>query len=152
MSGDEECVGVVVLVARMGAELELLFLRRSGGRFADQWWPVTGTLAVGEDPVSGALRELAEETGLAPDGVYSAGISVPHAEEDAHLEVFVAVVEPDAAVTLNWEHSGFRWCSAAEARALSPASSHRVLSAGRRIARARPPSQLVWPAPSAKAV
>ena len=76
MASIANCVGVVLIVARFeGATPSLLFLRRSGGRFAGQWWPDTGTLKPDESPLAGALRELAEETSLSPEAVYETGLS-----------------------------------------------------------------------------
>ncbi len=105
------CVGVVLLVVRSEEQsLSLLLLRRSSGRFAGQWWPVTGTLNPDEEPLVGALRELAEETQLTPDAVYSTELS-GLTENGGRLEVFVAVVGPSARVRLNWEHNAHRCCS-----------------------------------------
>jgi hypothetical protein len=48
MANTASCVGVVIVVARVkSASASLPFLRRSGGQFARQWWPVTGALRLG---------------------------------------------------------------------------------------------------------
>ncbi|MEO5705127.1 MAG: NUDIX domain-containing protein, partial [Candidatus Limnocylindrales bacterium] len=47
--------------------LEILLIRRaSGGTYAGLWQCVTGRLEAGERILDGALREVAEETGLGP--------------------------------------------------------------------------------------
>ena len=57
------CLGVVVFVLRREEDSHrYLFVRRSGGRFSGQWWPVTGTREAEETPRLTALRELREET------------------------------------------------------------------------------------------
>ena len=146
MASIANCVGVVLIVARFeGATPSLLFLRRSGGRFAGQWWPVTGTLKPDESPLAGALRELAEETSLSPEAVYETGLSAPLADGSGTLQVVVATVSSGARVTLNWEHNAHQWCSLSEARALIPSVAHRTLAEAERIARIRPAERRIFP-------
>jgi dihydroneopterin triphosphate diphosphatase len=60
---------LVVVYARTG---EVLLLER---RQPPGWWQsVTGSLEPGETPWDAAVRELQEETGLAPDGLVDLGI------------------------------------------------------------------------------
>jgi 8-oxo-dGTP pyrophosphatase MutT (NUDIX family) len=114
----DACVAISVYVLRRRAgATELLFLRRSGGRFGGQWWPVTGTREPAEDPIQCAMRELEEETGLAPTTLYRTDLTAP-VEGGGHLRIFVAPVEPSAVVRLNWEHDAHRWCSIEEAYAM----------------------------------
>jgi dATP pyrophosphohydrolase len=114
----EPCVAVSVYVLRRRAgATELLFLRRSGGRFEGQWWPVTGTRAASEDPVQCALRELREETGLSPNALYQTDLTAP-VEGGGHLRIFVAPVDASDVIRINWEHDAHRWCSTEEAHAI----------------------------------
>ena len=111
----DRCVAVAVYVLRRRrGEAELLFLRRSGGRFAGQWWPVTGTCEPAEEPLRCAQRELLEETGLSPGSFHETGVTVP-VEGGGHLKIYVSGVAESARVRTNWEHDGFRWCAADEA-------------------------------------
>lgn len=47
---------------------KILLLRRAGGVLAGQWYLPGGGVDAGETPEEGAVRELAEESGLVPDG------------------------------------------------------------------------------------
>ena len=111
----DRCVAVSVYVLRCRAgATELLFLRRSGGRFAGQWWPVTGTCKLAEEPVLCARRELLEETGLSPRSLLKTELTVP-VEGGGHLRIYVAGVAASARVRTNWEHDAYRWCAADDA-------------------------------------
>jgi dATP pyrophosphohydrolase len=59
-----------VLVVVHTPDLECLLLRRV--RPADFWQSVTGTLRWGESAAAAAAREVAEETGLDPEGLRDA--------------------------------------------------------------------------------
>jgi 8-oxo-dGTP pyrophosphatase MutT (NUDIX family) len=123
--GSGACVGIAVLVVRpAGAGVELLYLRRSGGRFVGQWWPVAGTLEPGEPPLACARRELQEETGLVPETFHATGATAPHENGRDHLAIFVALVAADAEPRLNAEHDARVWRSPAEARAATPTVGH----------------------------
>lgn len=118
MPQTDSCVAIAVYVLRRSVGgTELLFLRRSGGRFEGQWWPVTGTREPSEDPQQCALRELLEETGLVPQMLFPTDLTAP-VEGGGHLRIFVAPVESSAVVCMNWEHDAHRWCSAEEAHAI----------------------------------
>jgi 8-oxo-dGTP pyrophosphatase MutT (NUDIX family) len=113
---DEKTVGVVVNVLRIVEGVgQFLFLRRSGGAYKNQWWPVAGNVEVGENPVQAVLRELKEETDLIPLEIYRLGMDVPHVDGKSKLEGFVAFVEPGSLVRLNYEHSEFGWLGVPEA-------------------------------------
>ena len=107
----------VYVLRTLNSTTQVLLLRRCGGRFAGQWWPVTGTLEAGEDPPRCAVRELQEETALTPQALYRTALSVP-VQGGGCLRVFVAAVASSAVVRLNWEHDRHRWCRVDEARDL----------------------------------
>jgi 8-oxo-dGTP pyrophosphatase MutT (NUDIX family) len=95
--------------------LETLTLRRSRtGRCPGAWEVVHGRIEEGESPVEAALRELREETGLAPARLYNLSrveAFYRHAaDEVGFIPVFVAFVD-GALVRLSDEHDAFDWLS-----------------------------------------
>lgn len=108
--------------------LEILLIRRAQDRMHPGLWQcVTGKLEAGERIVDGALREVAEETGLRPadlEAVFDTDIVnwFHEAAVDAILceAVFAARVRPEAAVAISAEHDGLRWLDPDGARALVP--------------------------------
>ncbi len=113
---------------RIGSDgvLEILLIRRAPDRlYPGLWQCVTGKLEAGERIIDGALREVAEETGLGPQDLEEVMdtdiVNWFHAGDlDALLceAVFAARVRPDAEVVLSNEHDAYRWLSAEAARDL----------------------------------
>lgn len=97
-----------------GERLEVLALRRGKrGRCPGSWETVHGTIESGETPVQASLRELHEETGLAPQKLYNLSRTEAfyqhRTDELALIPVFVAFVAPDAPVRLSDEHDRSEW-------------------------------------------
>ena len=97
-----------------GERLEVLALRRgTSGRCPGSWETVHGTIEAGETPVQASLRELSEETGLAPQRFYNLSRTEAfyqhRTDELALIPVFVAFVAPDAPVRLSDEHDRSEW-------------------------------------------
>ncbi len=124
----EPVVGVIVnVIKKQLAGSKILFLCRSGGRYEGQWWPVGGTCEPGENPLETALRELKEETNLIPMRLYRLGKDVPHSNQVSKLKGYVAYVDADAKVLLNYEHSDFKWVSVEQAIDMVPDQVHAFM-------------------------
>ena len=104
-----------LVYCRIVRDETVLFVRRRAGVFLGGRWELPGgTVEVGEDPASAAVREVAEETGL---DVRLLGERAAHTWMDIdgramriHALVFDAVEDTPGAVTLNPdEHDQFVW-------------------------------------------
>lgn len=110
-----------------------LLIRRCGKYLAGTWQPVTGGVHEGETAKEAALREIMEETGIAPDRFY-----VGDAVEQFYYEpmdkivfcpVYVAIIEEPREVVLSpREHDAYEWVTFDEAMGrLVFAEQRRVL-------------------------
>ncbi|MFN8653041.1 MAG: NUDIX domain-containing protein [Gemmatimonadales bacterium] len=105
---------VDVYVLRMGVTgLEVLALRRGqAGRCPGSWEVVHGSIEAGETPVEAGLREMREETGLAPERFYNLSrvesFYRHKTDEIGLIPVFAALVGPGPAQVSN-EHDAFEW-------------------------------------------
>ena len=111
----------VYVLRGQDATLECLLLRRgSGGRCPGTWEAVHGHIEAAERPAVAAVRELQEETGLAPLRLYNLSrveLFYQHrSDEVALVPVFAAFVAPDDPVRLGPEHDAFDWLPPSEAR------------------------------------
>jgi len=112
---------VDVYVLRRGtAGLETLVLRRAASaRCPGAWEVVHGSIEAGESPRDAALRELHEETGLAPDSFYNLSRVESFyrhgVDEIGFIPVFAAFVT-SRELRLSAEHDGAEWLSVSAAR------------------------------------
>lgn len=109
-----------------GGSPEILLIRRSPGRiYAGLWQCVTGRLESDERVVDGALREVAEETGLRRndlEAVFETEIVNWFHERSVDAvwceAVFAARVARGAIIRLSDEHDDQRWLTPDAAREL----------------------------------
>lgn len=118
------CTDIVdVHVFRPAARgVEFLQLRRApGSALGETWHNVMGHIEPGESALQAALRELREETALAPLELWQLeGVNTYFlARRDAIMmcPVFAARVAADAAPQLSAEHAAHRWLPGADAAA-----------------------------------
>src|SRR2546421_9177873 len=112
-------------VLRVGAGqggVEVLALRRAaGGRSPGSWEAVHGHIEAGETPAQAALREVREETGLAPARLYNLSrveAFYRHGTDDiALIPVFAAVVDAPAQPRASPAHDRVEWLAPAAAAA-----------------------------------
>ena len=116
-------MGVVdVYVVRVWSEpWQVLTLQRAatGTRCPNAWETVAGRIEPGERPEDAAVRELFEETGLAPERLYNVTVQpfYLHRLDTVQLAVvFAAFVAEPATVTLGPEHQRSEWLPVADAR------------------------------------
>ena len=96
----------------------LVMERAPAARCPGAWETVHGRIEAGERPHEAALRELREETGLAPDRLYSVTTHAFYLHRLVTVEVavvFCAFVRGTPRVTLGEEHSRARWLTRAQA-------------------------------------
>ena len=103
-----------------GDALEVLALRRGPhGRCPGSWETVHGTIEPGETPVDASLRELREETGLAPDRLYNVSRTEAFYQHKsdvlAMIPVFAAFVPAVAEARVSREHDRAEWLTPPEA-------------------------------------
>lgn len=122
-------------------------LERATDPFLGAWFPVEGAIEPGEDAAAAALREIREETGLAPIRFYRQERSprvVGSGGATVLLHLFVGVVHAEAGVVLNREHRAYEWVTISEAIRRVPLASQRIAlrELDRRFVRRRPPDRL----------
>jgi 8-oxo-dGTP pyrophosphatase MutT (NUDIX family) len=104
----------VYVLRGAGAALQCLVLRRAAaGRCPGSWETVHGHIEGEELPADAALREMHEETGLAPLRLYNLSrvecFYQHRRDEVALVPVFAAFVGEAAEVRLSEEHDGAEW-------------------------------------------
>ncbi len=102
------------------AFVDVYVLRGAGGRCPGSWETVHGHIEAGERPVDAARRELAEETGLAPERLYNLSrvetFYQHRADEIALVPVFAAFVAAGGDARPGPEHDRLEWLSPDAAR------------------------------------
>ncbi|HDZ8965716.1 TPA: NUDIX domain-containing protein [Aeromonas dhakensis] len=108
-----------VALSTIDGEKKLLVMKRVKGGF---WCHVAGTVEAGETGWQTIIREFGEEAGIRVCELYTAHYLEQFYESVSNtvevVPVFVVYCPPNQVVTLNDEHTEYRWCTLAEAKAL----------------------------------
>ena len=119
-----ESPGVNVAVVKKGYDgWKFLVLKRADGEsYGGYWGFMTGGKKGNETVAQVVVRELKEETGLAPQSMWASEYLVQFYEPEYDtiwiLPLIVALVPEDAEVELSAENSEYRWLPAAKAKHL----------------------------------
>lgn len=121
----------IVVIKGEGADTRVLLIQRESEYLRGVWSYVAGHIEADETGAQAAKRELAEETGLVPQMLFSTSFCEQFydAGNDCIMVVpaFVARVSDDCVVQLNSEHSALRWLTFEAAISELPFGSQREL-------------------------
>lgn len=108
-----------VALSKVDGEVKMLLMKRTKGGF---WCHVAGSIEEGETGWQTIIREFHEETEIAVTELYNAQCFEQFYEANLNIieiiPVFVVQCPANQEVTLNSEHTEYRWCTLAEAKAL----------------------------------
>lgn len=123
------CFAVSVVVIRHSGDRHEVLLLRRNHTLVGEWCQIAGGIENNETAWQAAVREVQEETGLNCRELYSGDICEQFYEADRNaismLPVFVGFVDADDPVTINDEHSDFRWVTFEEALTMIPFAGQR---------------------------
>jgi type II secretory ATPase GspE/PulE/Tfp pilus assembly ATPase PilB-like protein/8-oxo-dGTP pyrophosphatase MutT (NUDIX family) len=113
-------VDVYLVALDAGAWRVLVLQRSQETRCPGAWETVHGRIEPGEEPEDAAVREVAEETGLAIERLYNVTVQPFYLHKSHTVElavVFAGFVDPSKPVSVGPEHQRCEWLSADEALA-----------------------------------
>lgn len=115
---------VEVVLFRRSPEPEFLVLQRSDSEeiYPGLWQIVSGGIEDGEKAYQAALREVREETGVVPLGLYNTPLTNTfyfYTDDSVNVSpVFAADTDPHDVVRLSDEHKRFKWLKREDAISL----------------------------------
>ncbi|WP_070968548.1 NUDIX hydrolase [Vibrio sonorensis] len=117
-----------IALSEVDGEMKMLLMKRVKGDF---WCHIAGSIEQGETGWQAIVREIEEETQIKAVDLYNAQYLEQFYEQRLNridiVTVFVVQCPPNQAITLNEEHTEYRWCNLAEAKALAPfPNQHKV--------------------------
>ena len=108
-----------MILAGRGEAARVLVLQRNKNTSRGLWSLVMGRLEKDEKAAEAIRREIAEETGIAVEALYTTGCVDTFFNSGANsiemMPIFVALFDSAPEVTLDHEHLAYRWLSFAEA-------------------------------------
>lgn len=108
-----------VALSEIDGQIKMLLMNRVKGGF---WCHVAGSVEVSETGWQTIVREFGEETGIKVTELYNGQYLEQFYDAATNtvmvVPVFVIYCPPNQTVTLNDEHTEYRWCTLAEAKAL----------------------------------
>jgi dATP pyrophosphohydrolase len=111
-------VAAVILAGR-GEAARVLVLQRNKNTSRGLWSLIMGRLEKGESAAEAIRREVAEETGIAVEALYTTGCVDTYFSAGANaiemMPIFAVPFAEEPKVTLDHEHLAYRWLSFAEA-------------------------------------
>lgn len=111
-------VAAAILAGR-GEAARILVLQRNKNTSRGLWSLVMGRIEKAESAADAVRREIAEETGIAVEALYTSGCCDTFFNSGANaieiMPIFVATFATAPAVRLDHEHLAYRWLSFAEA-------------------------------------
>jgi dATP pyrophosphohydrolase len=111
-------VAAVILVGR-GVDARVLVLQRNKNTSRGLWSLVMGRLEKGESAAEAIRREIAEETGIAVEALYTTGCVDTFFNAGANsiemMPIFCAPFAKEPKVTLDHEHLAHRWLTFSQA-------------------------------------
>jgi dihydroneopterin triphosphate diphosphatase len=143
------CTGVaIVLLKKIENDYKVLVLKRATSVLNNVWCYIGGAIEEGEKAWESALREVKEETGITNVLLYSTNkfdqIYSPKENYIYVAPVFVGYVDEQQEVTLNYEHSEYKWLSFKEAIATVslPGNDEVLMSIEKHFVMRNPPEYL----------
>ncbi len=110
-----------VALSEIDGEMKMLLMKRVKGGY---WCHVAGSIEQGESGKQAIVREFLEETQIKVSHLYNAQIIDQFYEANVNvielIPVFVVICPPNQVVTLNHEHTEYKWCTLSEAIELAP--------------------------------
>ncbi len=110
-----------------------LLMQRDPRKTKGGMWEATagGSALRGEDPLTCALRELSEETGIKADRLTEVGRVVHHLHKSIFVDYLCETdVDKNSVVLQEGETSDYKWVTAEELRSMNPdeLASQRILN------------------------
>lgn len=117
-----------VVLSQFDNTTKMLLLKRAKEGY---WCHIAGKIEPEEAGWQAIVRECLEETHIKVselyNGEYQEQFYEPAKNQLVIIPCFAIYCPENQAVTLNWEHTEYRWCTLDEAKALVPFPNQRAL-------------------------